>query len=237
MRFPTPLIPGTLIRRYKRFLADVALDDGAEVTVHCPNPGAMLGLANPGMRVWLEPNDDPRKKLNYGWRLAALPAGHLAVIDTGIANRVVAEALNTRAIPALAAYGSVHAEVKYGQNSRCDFLLCEPGLPDCWVEVKSVTLRRTTDWAEFPDCVTKRGAKHLGDLAARVAAGDRAKMLYVVQRTDCARFRLADDLDPEYAAAFRAARDAGVGAMAVGALMDCDGVALGADIPLAPELE
>lgn len=237
MRFPTPLVPATLIQRYKRFLADVTLDDGRQVTAHCPNPGAMLGLADPGMRVWLEPNNDPKKKLKYGWRLVELPGGHLAGIDTGVPNRVVKEALMARAIAPLADYGTVRAEVRYGENSRCDFLLSESGLPNCWVEVKNVHLRREGDWAEFPDCVTARGAKHLGDLAARVGAGDRAVMLYVVQRTDCARFRLAEDLDPGYARAFRAARAAGVGALATATLIDHSGVTLGAPLPLAAELE
>ncbi len=237
MQFPTPLIPAILIRRYKRFLADVSLGDGSEVTAHCPNPGSMMGLATPGMRVWLEPNDDPKKKLKYGWRLVELPGGHMVTIDTGVANRVVQEALTAQTIPALAAYGTCRPEVRYGDNSRCDFLLSAPGLPDCWVEVKSVTLRRAEDCAEFPDSVTKRGAKHLDDLSVRVAAGDRAVILYLVQRTDCARFRLADDLDPGYAAAFHAARRAGVEALAIGARIDQNGVTLGGRIRLAPELE
>ncbi len=236
MRFPTPLIPATLIRRYKRLLADVLLEDGREVTAHCPNPGAMLGLAEPGMRVWLETNNDPKRKLNYGWRLVELPGGNFATVDTGVANRIVQEALTAHAIPHLEVYQTVRSEVRYGDNSRCDFLLSEPGLPDCWVEVKSVTLRRQGDWGEFPDCVTKRGAKHLGDLATRVGIGDRAVMLYVMQRTDCARFRLAEDLDPGYSAAFRAAQDAGVEAIAVGTEIDPEGVTLGSGLTLAPEL-
>jgi len=136
MRFQTPLVPGRLIRRYKRFLSDIALEgDGREVVAHCPNPGAMLGLAEPGMRVWLEPNDDPKKKLKFGWRLVELDGGHMAGIDTAVPNRVVREALLARAIPALAAYDRVKPEVKYGQNSRVDFLLSGDGLWRCSMRI------------------------------------------------------------------------------------------------------
>ena len=228
MRFQTPLVPARLIRRYKRFLSDVVLEaDGREVVAHCPNPGAMLGLADRGMRVWVEPNDDPKKKLKYGWRLVELEGGHLAGIDTGVPNKVVGEALRQGSVPGLEAYTGVRAEVKYGENSRIDFLLTEPGLPDAYVEVKNVHLRRTGDLAEFPDCVTTRGAKHLGELSAMVAAGHRAVMLYLVQRTDCAAFDLARDLDPAYGAAFDAARDAGVEVLAMGTRIHHAGVEMG----------
>lgn len=203
MRFQTELVPGALTRRYKRFLADVVLPDGREVTAHCPNPGAMTGLAEPGMRVWLEPNDDPRKKLKFGWRLTELDSG-LVCIDTGIANRVVAEALEDRAIPGLGAYDQVRAEVKYDEGSRVDFLLTGGG-PDLWLEVKSVTLCRTGALAEFPDTKTARGARHLGALARRVLTGDKAAVLYLVMRTDCTDMAIAADIDPTYAAAHAAA--------------------------------
>ena len=233
MRFQTPLVPARLIRRYKRFLADVVLEaDGREVVAHCPNPGAMLGLADPGMRVWLEPNDDPKKKLKYGWRLVELEDDQLAGIDTAVPNRVVGEALRAKTIPALAAYGEVQAEVKYGTNSRVDFLLREPGLPDAYVEVKNAHLRRTGDLAEFPDCVTARGAKHLEELSTMVAEGQRAVMLYLVQRSDCARFTLARDLDPAYGRAFDDAKAAGVEAICHGTLISRDGVSLGGPIPI-----
>lgn len=214
MRFQTPLISARLIRRYKRFLCDAVLEEsGDEVTAHCPNPGSMMGLADPGLRIWLEPNDDPRKKLKYGWRLAELTGDHMAGIDTAVPNRIVKEALAVRRLPSLAGYGNVRPEVLYGKASKVDFLLSEPGLPDAYVEVKNVHLRRTGDWAEFPDCVTIRGARHLAELADMVAAGHRAVMLYVVQRTDCTRFRLAADLDPGYAKAYASARSAGVEVM------------------------
>lgn len=233
MRFQTPLVPARLLRRYKRFLSDVVLEaDGREVVAHCPNPGAMLGLADPGMRIWVEPNDDPKKKLKFGWRLAELPGGHWAGIDTGVPNKVVGEALRAGKIPGLEAYSGVRSEVKYGQNSRVDFLLTEAGLADAYVEVKNVHLRRDGDLAEFPDCVTIRGAKHLDELAAMVDQGHRAVMLYLVQRTDCTRFDLARDLDPGYGVAFDRARAFGVEAIAMGTRIDRDGVEIGSPVEI-----
>ncbi|MCL4109700.1 UNVERIFIED_CONTAM: hypothetical protein GTU68_018427 [Idotea baltica] len=232
MRFQTPLIPARLIRRYKRFLADVELNTGEIVTAHCPNPGAMLGLKDEGLRIWVEPNDDPRKKLKYGWRLAELGSGHWAGIDASLPNRVVKEALEGGQVAELAAYKTVRAEVKYGHASRVDFLLSQPGLPDAYVEVKNVHLRRESDWAEFPDCVTTRGAKHLAELSDMVSLGHRAVMLYLVQRTDCKRFKLAEDLDPAYAAAFRKARAEGVDVMCYGTDISVAGVDFGTAIPV-----
>ena len=205
MNFSAPLIEGVLLRRYKRFLADVTLADGREVTAHCANPGAMTGLAAPGTPVWLEPSADPKRKLKWSWKLAGLAEGGLACIDTGLPNRMVAEALAARAIPAFAAYDTHRPEVRYGEKSRVDFLLSAPGLPDCWLEVKAVSLSRAPGLAEFPDTVTARGARHLDDLAAMAGQGARAAMLYVVQRTDCARMAVADDIDPAYAAALQQA--------------------------------
>ncbi len=237
MRFHTPLVPGRLIRRYKRFLADVELEkDGRAVVAHCPNPGSMLGLAEEGMRVWLEPNDDSRKKLKFGWRLVELPGGHLAGIDTSVPNRIVAEALAAGHVQGLASYRNVRREVPYGASSRVDFLLTEPGLPDAYVEVKNVHLNRTGDLAEFPDCVTERGARHLAELSAMVAEGYRAVMLYVVQRTDCARFVLARDLDPGYGAAFDRASAAGVEAICHGTMITRDGVEFASELPVLEQV-
>lgn len=237
MRFQTELVPARLIRRYNRFLADAVLEaDGREVTAHCPNPGAMLGLKDAGARIWLEPNDDPRRKLRFAWRLVELEGGHLAGIDTSVPNRVVKEALTARAVPELATYSGVRPEVKYGAASRVDFLLTEPGLPDAYVEVKNVHLRREGDLAEFPDCVTARGAKHLAELASMVAAGHRAVMFYVVQRTDCARLAMAGDLDPRYADAFDAARAAGVEVVCYDCAIARDKVTLRNPLPLASDL-
>lgn len=236
MEFSRPLVRGVLVRRYKRFLADVMLEDGREVTAHCANPGAMLGLNAPGSAVWLEPNDDPRRSLRFAWRLVELPEGGFAGIDTAIPNRIVAEALAARAIPALAAYTTIRREVRYGTNSRIDFLATAPGLPDAYVEVKNVHLHRESDLAEFPDCVTLRGAKHLRELSLIAAAGHRAVMLYVIQRTDCARMSLAADLDPGYASAFAAARAAGVEAIAHGTRITPEGVWLSDPLPVETAL-
>lgn len=233
MRFPAPLLPGRLIRRWNRFLCEALLDSGETVRAHCPNPGAMLGLKEPGSRIWLEPNDDPKRKLGYGWRLVELPGGHWAGIDTAVPNRVVAEALAARAIPALAAYTRIRPEVAYATRSRVDFLATEPGLPDAYIEVKNVHLRRTGRLAEFPDCVTTRGAKHLRDLMAMVAQGHRAAMLYLVQRTDCDRLAMATDLDPAYAAGVAEAAEAGVEMLCYDTVIDTSGVTLGRALPVS----
>lgn len=224
MEFATPLVPARLIRRYKRFLADCQLEDGREITAHCANPGSMMGLAEPGMRVWLEPNDDPKKKLKFGWRLVEHEDGHFTGVDTSVPNRALRAALEAGRIPELAAYQTVRAEVKYGEKSRIDFLLSQGGLPDCYVEVKSVTLSREAGVAEFPDSVTARGTKHLGELSRMIGEGHRAVMLYLVQRTDCSRFRLAADIDPAYAAAFAEAHAAGVERLVYGTAITPQGV-------------
>ena len=210
MRFQTPLVSGRLIQRYKRFLADVKLDDGRVVTAHCANPGAMIGLKKPGLRVWLEPNDDPKKKLRFGWRVAQLDSGAWVGIDTSIPNKVVKEALQAKQIFQLAAYDTILPEQKYGVNSRVDFLLKKPGLPDAYVEVKNVNLCRQEDWTEFPDTVTARGLKHLGVLGDMVQAGHRSVLICCVQHTGCSRFRLVEDLDPAYAVACLSAQARGV---------------------------
>ncbi|NDW53391.1 DNA/RNA nuclease SfsA [Aliiroseovarius sp. PrR006] len=229
MEFPSPLIPATLVRRYKRFLADCLLTDGREVTAHCANPGSMMGLAEPGSKIWLEPNDDPKKKLKFGWRLVEHPDGHFTGVDTSVPNRALKAALEVRAVPGLGDYHSVRAEVKYGEKSRIDFLLEGDGLT--YVEVKSVTLSRQPGLAEFPDSVTARGTKHLGELAKMVGEGHRAVMLYLVQRTDCDRFDLARDIDPTYGQAFDAARAAGVEVIVLGTTISPSGVDVAA--PLA----
>ena len=224
MQFATPLIPARLIRRYKRFLADCSLEDGTEVVAHCANPGSMMGLAEPGTKIWLEPNDDPKKKLKYGWRLVDHENGHFTGVDTSVPNRALKAALQAHEVPGLA-YDLVRSEVKYGENSRIDFLLSGQG-PDTYVEVKSVTLSRQPGLAEFPDSVTARGTKHLVELAEMVRQGHRAVMLYLVQRTDCADLTLAGDIDGTYVAAFHAARAVGVEVMA----FDCAISPAGVDV-------
>ena len=229
MEFATPLIPARLIRRYKRFLADVRLPDGSEAVAHCPNPGSMMGMADEGIKVWLEPNDDPRKKLKYGWRLIEQDDGHFAGVDTGVPNRVVGPALHAHQIVGLPDYDRVRAEVKYAGQSRIDFLLS--GSVDTYVEVKNVTLSRTAGLAEFPDSVTARGAKHLEALTQMVAEGHRAVMFYMVQRTDCVALTLAADIDAHYAAAFSRAIKAGVQVLAYDCTIDPKGVAMRRLVP------
>ena len=229
MRFQTPLVPARLIRRYKRFLADCRLEDGTEITAHCANPGSMMGLAEPEMKIWLEPNDDPKKKLKYGWRLVDHENGHFTGVDTSVPNRALKAALMAGQVPGLEA-PMVRPEVKYGANSRIDFLLSGAG-PDTYVEVKSVTLCRQPGFAEFPDSRTARGLKHLEELSAMVGQGHRAVMLYLVQRTDCDRVGIAADIDPAYARGLAQARDAGIEVLCFDCRIDPQGIDLGGPLP------
>ena len=190
----------------------------------------MLGLNEPGLKIWLEPNDDPKRKLKFAWKLVELESG-FAGIDTGVPNKVVKEALMDRRIPELGTYSTVRPEQKYGANSRIDFLLTEPGLPDAYVEVKNVHLMRQPGLAEFPDSVTSRGAKHLGDLAVEAERGNRAIMLYVVQMEGPDRFDLARDIDPAYAAAFDDATQRGVEVLVWQCMLAPDRITLNRPIP------
>jgi sugar fermentation stimulation protein A len=230
MRWPEPLIPGRLVRRYQRFLADVALEDGAEVTVHCPNPGRMLGLDTPGSRLWLSAARRPGRRLPLTLELVEVE-GALVGINTMHPNPLVAEALRAGLIPELAGYDEIRREVAYDQGCRIDFLLRAAGRPDCYVEVKNVHLRRRCG-AEFPDCVTARGVRHLGALTRQAQAGARAVMLYVVQRTDCRDFRIAADLDPGYARAARAAAAGGVESLCLACRISVDEIRLAGRLPI-----
>jgi sugar fermentation stimulation protein A len=232
MQFQTPLIRATLIRRYKRFLADIILADGQQVTAHCANPGAMTGLMDEGAPIWVEPNNDPKRKLNYSWKLLELPGAHHVCIDTSLPNRIVEAGLQAGSIPPLTGYTHLQREVKYGENSRIDFLLTDTAKPDCYVEVKSVTLKREGSIAEFPDTVTKRGTKHLQELAEMARQGHRAVMLYLVGRTDCAGFRTAADIDPDYAAAFDMARANGVEMLCFGTQITPQAILIAAPLPI-----
>lgn len=230
MEFPDPLISGRLIRRYKRFLADVALADGSEVTAHCANPGSMLGLHEPGSEVWLSPARNPARKLRYSWELVAAD-GALVGINTGHPNGLVAEAIASGAIAELAGYAEARREVKYGRNSRIDLLLTGNGRPDCYVEVKNVHLCREPGLAEFPDSVTARGAKHLIELSDMVAAGYRAVMVYLVQRGDCDRFAIAGDIDPKYKETLDVALEAGVEAICYACRVSTTGIEVDRPLP------
>lgn len=232
MLFPAPLIRGTLIRRYKRFLSDVALESGEIVTAHCANSGSMMGVCEPGLEVWLSRSTKPTRKLPYSWELAQVEDG-LVGVNTMHPNAVVAEAIAEGRIPALAGYATIRREVNYGKCSRIDLLLEGPGLPKCFVEVKNVHLRRG-EQAEFPDAVTARGARHLVELSDMVAEGARAVMLYLVQRSDCSAFAVAADIDPAYAAAFRKAVAAGVEVLCYRCSLTLDGIAVDRPLPVAP---
>lgn len=210
MQLPSPLLRGRLIKRYKRFLADIILDDGREITAHCANPGSMLGVAIAGAMVWVNEHNNKKRKLAFSWEMVEI-GGTLIPINTVNPNKIALEAIEAGAIAELTGYSDIRREVKYGEASRIDLLLegGEHAAP-CYVEVKNVHLSRAPGLAEFPDSVTTRGAKHLAELSRVAAAGGRAVMLFVVQRSDCTRFRPATDLDPAYGAALKSAVAAGV---------------------------
>lgn len=211
MKFEHKLIPGRLIKRYKRFLADIQLDDGTVITAHCANSGSMLGLKEEGSRVWVAPQTSPKAKLRYKWELVEADET-LVGINTAYPNGLVEQAIQEGTITELQDYQDLRREMKYGENSRIDIFLSGSTLkePDCYVEVKSVTLSRQKGIAEFPDSVTIRGAKHLRELSQMVADGHRAMMVYLIQRQDCHEFRIAADIDPAYAKALEEALYMGV---------------------------
>jgi sugar fermentation stimulation protein A len=210
MRFDQTLVRGRLIRRYKRFLADVSLESGV-ITVHCPNTGSMMGCTRPGSAVRLSTSDNPGRRYPHTWEMVRVGRAWVG-INTILANRVAAEAVSSGLIPDLAGYDRLERERPLGESSRVDILLSGPGSHTCYVEVKNVTLA-DEGVARFPDAVTARGLKHLRELAAVVRRGRgkvRAAMLYLVQRTDCHSFRTAHSIDPEYAAGLLRAVRAGV---------------------------
>jgi len=230
MRFASPLVRGTLIRRYKRFLADIRLESGETVTAHCANPGAMLGIAAEGLAVWLTPSGDPRRKLRWSWTIVEAE-GALIGVNTSLPNQLVAEALAGGAIPELGGYERIRREVRYGAASRVDLLLEGGARPSCFLEIKNVHLKRAGA-AEFPDCVSLRAARHMAELAGMARAGHRAMVLFVVQRADCERFRPAADLDPGYARAFALARAAGVEALCYACRVSLEGIEIATRLPV-----
>lgn len=221
-----PLLRGKLIKRYKRFLTDVMLESGEQVTCTCPNTGSMMGLLDAGNPVWLSVSDSPTRKYKHTWEMleAVNQAGKPARVglNTNLPNKLVEEAILVGRIPALAGYATLKREQKYGKNSRIDILLSDDGKPDCYVEVKNVTLSRQAGIAEFPDAVTSRGAKHLDELADMVREGKRAVMVYLVQRSDASTFQLANDIDPAYGQAWEKATKAGVESIAMTCTMNDD---------------
>ncbi len=218
MEFTSPLEAGTLLKRYKRFLADIQLTNGETITASCPNTGSMRGLCEPGMRVWVSTSDSPTRKYRHTWEMVEADLGNgptLVGINTGHPNRLITEAIETGKIRQLKGYKSLRREVKYGkENSRIDILLEDEKRPTTYVEIKNVHLMRKRGRAEFPDSVTARGAKHLRELAAMVRQGHRAVMIFLIQRKDASSFDVARDIDPTYGEALDMALSAGVEALA-----------------------
>lgn len=232
MRFPRPLVPARLVARYKRFLSDHRLENGEVVTAHCANPGGMIGIKDPGMRTWLAPAANPARKLQWDWEVVEAD-DTLIGCHTGRPNALVEEAIAGGAIPELAGYETIRREVPYGTRSRVDMVLSGGGLLDCFVEVKNCHMRRSGTLAEFPDAVTARGTKHMAELAAVVAGGGRAALVYCIQRADCDGFATAADIDPAYDAALRAAIAAGVEVLPYACRVTCEEIVLERRLPLA----
>ena len=235
MRFPALLIPATPVKRYKRFLADVVLPGGDTITAHVANPSAMTGLATPGARVWLSKSDNPSRKLAHSWELIEVDFGgglELVGVNTAHPNPLVGAALAAGAIPELTGYDTIRREVKYGKNSRVDFLLEGAGRLPCYFEIKNVHLMRRRRLSKFPDTQTERGRKHLDELGDMVAAGHRAVMRYLIQIGSAKRFSLERDIDPKYGAAFDRARSRGVEAMAWRCVITQNGIEIATPVPI-----
>jgi len=213
MRFQPRLHPATLVRRYRRFLADVTLEDGQPTTVHCPNTGAMLGCDRPGSRVWLQRFVNPKRKYPLGWELVEVGTGIRVGINTGRSNALVAEALTAGQIPELAGYDRHRREVTVG-HGRLDFALDGPGRRSCLVEVKNVTAAVEDGQALFPDAVSARASRHMRGLSEAARSGSRAVLLFCIQRDDVEVVRPARSIDPDYADAVRTAIDHGVEVLA-----------------------
>ncbi|MGH1463198.1 MAG: DNA/RNA nuclease SfsA [Neptuniibacter sp.] len=226
------LIQGTLVKRYKRFLADIVLNDGREVTVHCPNTGSMKNCAVPDSRVWVKDSGNPKRKYPLGWELVEVEGQYLASINTGRANHLIREGIEQGVIRQLQGYSEIRAEVKYGENSRIDLLLQDDLKGKVWVEIKNVTLLEEGNWGSFPDAVTARGAKHLQELMKMVQQGDRAVMMFCVPHTGIHKVRPADHIDPEYGRLLRQAKTAGVEVLAYSALVYEQHIVVNEELPI-----
>ncbi|WP_372873352.1 DNA/RNA nuclease SfsA [Shewanella sp.] len=231
MKYPAPLQQAILITRYKRFLADVSLSDGSQITLHCPNTGSMKNCLYPGRRVWFSTSDNPKRKYASTWELAEDDSGNLIGINTGRANQLAEEAIASGAITQLSGYDLIRREVKYGnENSRIDILLSGKDLPDCYIEVKSCTLLEG-DTGFFPDAVSTRGQKHLRELMEMKALSHRAVLLFVVQHQGINKVAPADHIDAKYGQLLRQAMAAGVEVLAYGCTMNSESLQLTNDLP------
>ncbi|MCF6256030.1 MAG: DNA/RNA nuclease SfsA [Gammaproteobacteria bacterium] len=233
MEFPQPLIEGRLLKRYKRFLADVELKKGEVITAHTANTGAMTGCSEPGSRVWLSISDNPKRKYPHSWEIVEVAPKVLCGINTLLGNHLVNEAIVADRVPELKGYAHIRREVPYGEErSRIDLLLEPSGsAPPCYVEVKNVTLA-DNGVALFPDAVTVRGTKHLRELTHVVEQGARAVIFYCVQRNDCREFRPAETIDAVYAQTLREAMEKGVEAIAYQADVSVTGIRLTKVMPV-----
>ena len=232
MEFDSPLIRGTLIKRYKRFLADITLENGDQITAHTPNTGSMKGCSEPGSTVWLRDTKNPDRKYPLSWEMVEATPNVLVGINTHLSNSLVAEAIENDVITELQDYDQIRREVKYGEeNSRIDLLLESENKSDCYLEVKNVTLVEG-EIAYFPDAVTKRGSKHLRELQAMVKQGNRAVIFYCIQRNDVREVRPADEIDPEYGQLLREAISNGVEAIAYSANISPTGIELVKLVPV-----
>lgn len=232
MKFPDTLIEARLVRRYKRFLADVILADGTELTVHCPNTGAMTGCAEPGSRVWLLDSGNPKRKYRHTWELVETVDGELACVHSARANALFAEALAEGRVPGLMQVADIRREVAYGgEGSRADFQLQSEGRT-CTVEVKSVTLHPGDGLGVFPDAVSQRAARHLRELVAECEAGRRGILVFVAQHTGVRRVAPADSIDPHYAETLREALAAGVEMVALGCSISPAEIAISRALPV-----
>ena len=231
MKFSNNLIKAKFIKRYKRFFSDHILENGQVVTAHCPNTGAMTGVAKEGITSWLSESNDPKRKLKWTWELTQ-ENDTIVGVNTHNPNKIIQEAINNKEIKELLNYKILKREVKYGVNSKIDIFLQDDNKVNCYVEIKNVHLSREKGVAEFPDGITSRGTKHLKELANVAKDGDRAVMLYLIQRNDCNYFKIAEDIDIEYGKAFIDALNAGVEVICIDTILNTSEINIGKKIKL-----
>ncbi len=238
MQYDKALVAAVLVKRYKRFLADVVLDNGQQITVHCANTGAMTGCAVPGSKVWLYRSDNKKRKYLYSWELVELDNNQgFICVNTARANQVIEHALVNKKITPLAGYDQIKREVAYGQSSRVDFLLTQPGQPVVYLEVKSVTLHINQDIGAFPDAVTTRGQKHLNELLTMKKEGARAVLLFCVLHSAIKQVTVASHIDEKYAKILKEVIGQGVEVYCYSVNMSINGLTADCLIPLNLDLD